>query len=70
MEWSVQADEFQASNAERTITIFVRQTLRSSDSLGLIHGKPSYATADGEEVERMDGRRFRLINTGEVFERT
>ena len=34
-----------------------------------MHGPPSYATSTGLAIEKVDVRHFRLVATGEVFER-
>jgi hypothetical protein len=72
MEWSAQVDEFDATCGDVTITILVRQTISASDaggSSGFVHGPPVYSTSTGLAVDRVDSRHFRLVGTGDVFER-
>jgi hypothetical protein len=72
MEWSAQVDEFDATSGDITIAILVRQTISASDTEGpssFVHGLPIYSTSTGLPVEKVDSRHFRLVSTGEVFER-
>jgi hypothetical protein len=71
MEWLAEVDRFEARHGQSVITIVVRQKLTEVEqsSQGLIHGSPSYATLDGKALERIDGRHFRIVDTGDVLER-
>ena len=72
MEWYAEVDRFEVRLGLSLVTIVVRQKLTSKDqdgAQGLIHGPPSYSTIDGQAVERIDSRRFRILATGEMLER-
>jgi hypothetical protein len=71
MEWFAEVDQFQAHSGRTVVTIVVRQKLSAdeSGSMRLIHGAPFYSTEGGEAVEKIDGRRFRVVATGEILQR-
>ena len=73
MEWYAEVDQFEVRVGLSLVTIVVRQKLTAKDhpngAQGLVHGPPSYSTADGQAVERIDSRRFRIVATGEMLER-
>ena len=71
MEWLAEVDQFEARHGQAVVTIVVRQMLTEvmQSAQGLTHGPPSYSTLDGKEVERIKGRRFRLVDTGVVLVR-
>jgi hypothetical protein len=72
MEWSAKVGEFTVRHGDVTITLLVTQIIsesKASGSFGLVHGRPTYATQDGFVAQKIDSRRFRLVATGEVFER-
>ena len=73
MEWYAEVDQFEVRLGVSVFTIVARQKLSTVDhtdgSQGLIYGPPSYSTIDGQAVERIDSRRFRVVGTSEVLER-
>ena len=69
MQWIAEVDEFAARRGDVRVRIIVSQMISATDKGGLKHGPPIYATAEGLKLERLDTRHFRLVATGEVFER-
>src|SRR4051794_37998964 len=69
VEWATQVDEFDAAAGGVILTIIVRQVISEGARGGMVHGPTSYSTSTGLAVEKVDARRFRLVATGQDFER-
>jgi hypothetical protein len=60
MAWEAETDRFQCVDKGGAVVVVVVHQTITEQRLGLAYGPPTYSTANGERLERLDSERFAL----------